>query len=565
MRIEPLESRRLLALNPLGSGDLIDFGAGSPPPVDVRSDLAANGRVSVAATLRNSHGSQVVLQQFDANGDAVGMPITIAAANFPVGATPTSYVSVADIAVRPNGDTVVLHFESSAPQSKHLRVGMTVVTASKAITGPVTVFESSDANELRDAAVAMSRLGNFFVGYVTADNPQAAQLRIASFDHRGVKRTPRFTAELITGAGDVFGFSSLRMTHNPFTGGVIYALELSKENGASPESDVLWGITSQTGTLTRGQIAAESAFAPSLTIAANGTFAIGYQSIDDGDDGVVNSFVQRFSADGTAAGAPIEVAPASRAAEVRLRDIQRDGNGNLLGTLTTTHRNVNRVYVQTIITTDAARALPSTELALTTRPLGNAFDVGIDDSGAALATYTTRENDFEGSATARRFSPLFAAVNRGTLHLFGTSGDNHLSVLRSGTQLIAFGPLTLQFREAWVERISMLGGNGDDRLDNQTRVPGTLSGGNGNDSLSGGEGSDYLLGGNGNDRIAGNGANDTIYGQDGDDTLFGNADDDRLNGGAGADSLLGGPGVDVGFFDDLDVISSIERRERIVE
>lgn len=562
MQIEPLETRRLLALNLLGSGDVVDYGVSSLVPVETRSAIAANGRFSVAANLRNTHGSQVVLTRYDANGDPVGTPITIAEAIYPLGSVPQSWVSIADIAIDGNGDTVVLHFESDSQASDLIRVGMTVITTNDAMTGPVTVFENTPHNELRDAAVAVDRSGNIFVGYVTEDLPQAAQLRIATFDNRGVKRTPRFTPEYVTQGDVVFGFRNLEMVYNPHTGGVIYAMTFFKDNDVSSDSDIYWGVTSQTASLTRGQITDDSTFFPSLAIASNGTFTVGYQA-SSGIDDEINSFVQRYSADGVAAGTPIEVAPGSRATQVRLNSLARDGNGNLLATLTTNHLNTSRLYAQTLINNDADRTLPSTELAslsLTdTLGFSTTVDLGIDDSGAAMLSYTRRDADYEGVSIVRRFSPLFAAVDRGTLYMFGTPGIDDLTVEPSGDLLDAIGPQTLQFKQIWVSRVSMLGGDGDDELDNLTTLPSTLSGENGNDSLSGGESGDYLLGGSGNDRIAGNGGDDTIYGQDGADTLFGNANNDRLNGGGGVDSLLGGPGIDQGFIDQSDILSSLEQ------
>jgi Ca2+-binding RTX toxin-like protein len=67
------------------------------------------------------------------------------------------------------------------------------------------------------------------------------------------------------------------------------------------------------------------------------------------------------------------------------------------------------------------------------------------------------------------------------------------------------------------------------------KIPVTVRGGTGRDTLSGGSGPDKLIGGPGPDRLIGG---------PGDDVLIGGSDSDVLIGGNGDDTLLSGPGFD---------------------
>lgn len=121
-----------------------------------------------------------------------------------------------------------------------------------------------------------------------------------------------------------------------------------------------------------------------------------------------------------------------------------------------------------------------------------------------------------------------------------------------------------------VKRITLLGGDGDDIIYNATRLPATLDGQTGNDTLYGGFGADVLIGGPGIDTanygyrthavtvnldtVADDGASgegdlvapdiETIVGGSGDDTLSGGPGANRLSGGGGGDHLNGGAGID---------------------
>ncbi len=90
---------------------------------------------------------------------------------------------------------------------------------------------------------------------------------------------------------------------------------------------------------------------------------------------------------------------------------------------------------------------------------------------------------------------------------------------------------------------TLYGGKDNDSLDGGTSAD-LLFGNNGNDSLNGGEGKDFLQGNDGNDFLAGGLGSDTLYGGKNNDTLKGDAGMDLLFGNKGNDSLNGGEGKD---------------------
>jgi Ca2+-binding RTX toxin-like protein len=98
-----------------------------------------------------------------------------------------------------------------------------------------------------------------------------------------------------------------------------------------------------------------------------------------------------------------------------------------------------------------------------------------------------------------------------------------------------------------VTAIIVDGGSGDDlvRIDEANgafanRIPVTISGGDGNDTLIGGSGAELLLGGPGNDSIDGNGGNDVADLGSGDDTFAWDPGDgsDTIEGQGGNDAMV---------------------------
>lgn len=88
-------------------------------------------------------------------------------------------------------------------------------------------------------------------------------------------------------------------------------------------------------------------------------------------------------------------------------------------------------------------------------------------------------------------------------------------------------------------------GNDSLIIDSSVRVPTTIEGGAGNDTVIGSQQNDQFTGGDGNDLFFGQGGNDRASGQAGNDLLVGGAGIDLLNGDDGRDILIGGQGTDI--------------------
>ncbi len=98
--------------------------------------------------------------------------------------------------------------------------------------------------------------------------------------------------------------------------------------------------------------------------------------------------------------------------------------------------------------------------------------------------------------------------------------------------------------EGVVRGFKISGLRGDDDINNETNMPDTILGGDGNDQLSGGDGASEIDGGLGDDYITGGGGKDQLSGGDGKDSIYGNNGDDTLDGGTGNDVLYGEVGND---------------------
>ena len=77
------------------------------------------------------------------------------------------------------------------------------------------------------------------------------------------------------------------------------------------------------------------------------------------------------------------------------------------------------------------------------------------------------------------------------------------------------------------------GGDDQARVTPEVRIPVTMRGGPGRDTLVGGSGPDKLSGGNGVDKLIGRDGDDVLLGGNGNDALFGGRGDDVLRGGHG--------------------------------
>lgn len=186
----------------------------------------------------------------------------------------------------------------------------------------------------------------------------------------------------------------------------------------------------------------------------------------------------------------------------------------------------------------------------------------------------------------RHLSSATATFSAGILKVYGTTGDDELTVSLNNTQVVVTWvdktgttPQTRTIKSvarSALRNIRLFARDGNDKARVLVDIPSVMHGGlgndtiesagandtiyanqgndqisagNGNDIVYGGDGNDHIRGGNGNDQLCGRGNNDTIFGNFGNDTLYGGAGNDELRGGLGDDSINTGPMTGLAEYD----------------
>lgn len=140
-----------------------------------------------------------------------------------------------------------------------------------------------------------------------------------------------------------------------------------------------------------------------------------------------------------------------------------------------------------------------------------------------------------------------ATIAGGVISITGTSGEDFISAVRTGTNELTLtrNGISQSFALASVTglRINALGGA--DYITVSPNLPSaTLGGGSGADTIIGTDSPDLIRGAKGADRVWAGAGNDTVYGEDGDDSILGGNGGDYIVGGIGNDALQGGIGRD---------------------
>jgi Ca2+-binding RTX toxin-like protein len=154
-------------------------------------------------------------------------------------------------------------------------------------------------------------------------------------------------------------------------------------------------------------------------------------------------------------------------------------------------------------------------------------------------------------------------TSKGTLVVQGTSVDVGADIIhlvaKDGKVAIHWNKL-LGFRATRVKRIYVDLGSGDDKVhvDTVPTMPVTILGGNGNDRLSAANGPATLVGGNGHDVLLGSGE----VGMD----FVGGRGNDRMYGTHAADIFTGGDGFDHAetLFSGLDSANDSLEQQRVL-
>jgi Ca2+-binding RTX toxin-like protein len=124
-----------------------------------------------------------------------------------------------------------------------------------------------------------------------------------------------------------------------------------------------------------------------------------------------------------------------------------------------------------------------------------------------------------------------------TVNVSGTAGDDHISVVSSGSSIVVNGlaaQVTISGAESGIDSLVINGGAGNDTIDASR-----LHAGQANLTLNGGDGDDRIIGSAGNDLVNGGRGNDTALLGAGNDTFVWNPGDgsDVVEGQAGTDTL----------------------------
>ena len=143
----------------------------------------------------------------------------------------------------------------------------------------------------------------------------------------------------------------------------------------------------------------------------------------------------------------------------------------------------------------------------------------------------------------------------GELIIHGSKGDDSILVSAEADSIVVqSNGARSELPAILVSSLFIAGFEGDDVIENRTRLNSSILGGLGADILIGGDGQDAILGGEGNDEIRSGGGDDFVWGSTGDDLLYGGAGRDKIRGDDGRDTIFGdagddpilsgGPGVD---------------------
>ena len=527
--VQPLESRRLLSVTPLGPEVTV------PMPTELsRFDMAvaASGNFIVVGDPIEQPGSpDVVAFRYSATGEQTGEPLVLDNHGFNV-----------SVAIDADGDAVVAYCKRSG--------GLYVVRVSK--DGDASAPQLIATGSIFDTAVSMHDGGGYFVGWL--DNALGDAVRLRAFSAAGAPRGPIFEPEP---CGGLDGYGGLELAAKPDGSGTVYTVEHFQEGFVHAAVGIV-SSSGVAGNVPSGpSIAGGSPVATDIDVHADGSFVVGFLGFGEAppfENGVGREtfagFAQRFDATGTLIGTPIRLGESLPGGGVDQRitsvtlDTMPDGGfiaafqqGSDAGVTTYARRySAEGTSIGGALVVD------------TDPPRGHV--IGADANGRVVLAYL--QGSFaEVPNSAAEFGTvhirwLAAAASQlvgAELLVTGTEGDDHIIVERVRQNLfVNVNGIVERFNAADVQFLSVSGLGGDDDIVNASAIPATVSGG---------DGADTLWGGVGPDELRGFGGNDVLRGGDGEDILFGGTGDDRLHGGNGTDTLNGGAGVDLPLFGEV--------------
>jgi len=267
---------------------------------------------------------------------------------------------------------------------------------------------------------------------------------------------------------------------------------------------------------------AHSAHTPTVNLVANddGSWVVAY-------DTEAGSAAQRYDNSSNEKGEPINLGSAKKPTIAHLPD---DGFVILLDGVATNY--------------DASGTANSTPQIIGG---GATTIIGTDNQGDLVLAYN--KTAAAGPVFARSYSlsaaDNFAYLSGATLFVDGSTLADNIDLTHTEDSIVVErGNQMRLFDATVVTALYIHSYGGDDTIINETTLPSTMDGGDGNDQIFGGSVADRIYGGTGDDEIWGGDGPDSIWGLDGSDSLYGNGGSDRIEGGAQPDHIRGNGGRD---------------------
>ena len=255
--IQPLESRRLLSLTPIGEETTVPF-----PTEMSQFDMAVAGDGSfivVADPIEQPGSPDLIAVRYSAAGQQIGAPLTLDDRGFNVSASMDA-----------DGDAVVAYQKGSD--------GVYVVRVSRdgIATAPQRVGTAPANQVIYEAKGSMDRNGGYFVAWLqrptdTSGGVPRENLQFRAFDSNGVPRGEQFDTG---GDSDLGSWDSLALAAHPDGSAAVVAFNTYNEGfshiAVGRVSPTAWteGFEGPSGT--------GRPFHADVAVHADGSFVIGY-------------------------------------------------------------------------------------------------------------------------------------------------------------------------------------------------------------------------------------------------------------------------------------------------
>lgn len=521
--IEPLETRRLLALNPFG-GPTDPSTKGSvegPSPIEaVSSAVAADGSYIVAELFVHVQ-MKVIVNHYSASGQPIGDSMLL---------TESHNIDNPSISVSmdPAGDAVIAYPVGSGGEFAQ-GIYFSMLSHDGALSKPKAIAVGAfNENPLyNQATVSMDSSGGFYISWIREDTHQ---LMLCAYD----------------AAGKALAAPYVDTPPKSQTATDVQLAAKSDGSGAwlaylnSPDEKLyLDEATSTTAThkLTNYKIS-PAASDISLAIQSNGSLVVGYDQFDGRN---ATSGAHLFDSNANPVGSNIDVPDTFKSfGSTGLHVAAIQGGGFDVCFEYQVATGTDNVYIRQYDANGVPD--PAGPIAVASAGQLTPQSLGADADGNLVCLYNLDLSPWQDTSGVRyiRVTDDIAAVDESILYVFGlddpTAADHIAITAKAQSIVVTRGNTIRKFDATQIKSMTIDGFAGNDVIDNDTALPSTLNGGNGNDTLRGGSGDDLLIGGKGKDKMFGYAGVDTFSAKD--DSR------DTIDGGDGADIISSKDAID---------------------